>query len=497
MWSNFADHGTVNKATFTYYNADHHGAAIRLAEEAMRHDGRVPAGQDVVDAYGNSDEGDMSAGLVRSGPADAEWVGRRESEAFLTAWRDAGRHLSDTPAVQSRWTRLCFCGQPTEGGMVDSKAIFGLPQLTGSEEGRGPLYDVTHVNFEDRRSASNDPVQGDKIQEAQPPALNVPTAVPMMALRIGDRMIVSVPGEMTVGMGERVRDAVVGATSSHGITRAVISGLANEYLSYFTTPEEYQRQHYEGGSTLYGEYSSNLLRATSTEIARRLVEGRPAPDPYAFDPTAGVSADAGPFSEGATAATLISSPATTTRLGHAVLRWNGGQRGFDRPVEKAFVSIRRRVAGDWKPVTDDLGLQILWAVDDQGAYTATWEVPRDAAAGSYDFVVTANHYRLMSAPFEVTPAASLAVRTVAATVDGATFALDYPAAVTEQDITYRPQSAETGQMTVQVGGRPVNVTGANGTFHVSAPPGTPVSVAPGAARDAAGNTNANSVSLTT
>jgi neutral ceramidase len=497
MWSEFADHGTVNKVTFTYYNADHHGAAIRLTEEAMRRQGQVPAGQDVVNAYGNSDEGDMSAGLVRSGPADAEWVGRREADAFMTAWTEAGRHLSDRLSVDRRWTRLCFCGQPTAGGMVDSKAIFGLPQLTGSEEGRGPLYDVTHVNFEDRRSATDDPVQGNKIQEAQPPALNVPTAVPVMTLRIGDRLIVSVPGEMTVGMGERVRDAVVKATAPQGITRAVIAGLANEYLSYFTTPEEYQRQHYEGGSTLYGRYSSNLLQATSTELARRLVAGQSAPTPAPFDPTNGVAADAEPFSEGASTATILSTPSDTPRLGHAVMKWTGGPRGFDRQVERAFVTIRRRVGASWQPVADDLGLQILWSVDDQGAYQATWEVPRDAPAGAYQLVVSANHYRLESPAFQVSPAANLTVRTTAATVDGATLTLDYPPAVLEQDFTYRPTSAPTGQMTVQVGGHPVTVTGRGGTFHVSAPPGTTISVAPGAARDGAGNTNANSVSLTT
>ena len=82
MWSTFADHGTVNKYTFGYYNADHHGAAIRVTEAAMRSAGNVPAGQDVVNAYGNSDEGDMTAGIAHTGPADAEWVGRQEADAM-------------------------------------------------------------------------------------------------------------------------------------------------------------------------------------------------------------------------------------------------------------------------------------------------------------------------------------------------------------------------------------------------------------------------------
>ena len=74
MFPVFADHGTVNRPTFQYYNADHHGTAERVTEAAMRALGRVPASQDVVSAYGNADEGDMTAGLHRAGPAAAEWA---------------------------------------------------------------------------------------------------------------------------------------------------------------------------------------------------------------------------------------------------------------------------------------------------------------------------------------------------------------------------------------------------------------------------------------
>ena len=45
----------------------------------MRRAGRVPRGRPVVNVYGNSDEGDVSAGLTRFGPAAAERVGRREA----------------------------------------------------------------------------------------------------------------------------------------------------------------------------------------------------------------------------------------------------------------------------------------------------------------------------------------------------------------------------------------------------------------------------------
>jgi neutral ceramidase len=43
VFMTFANHGTVNRPTFLYYNADHHGAATRVLERELRRAGRVPA----------------------------------------------------------------------------------------------------------------------------------------------------------------------------------------------------------------------------------------------------------------------------------------------------------------------------------------------------------------------------------------------------------------------------------------------------------------------
>src|SRR4051794_26769925 len=356
IWSTFADHGTVNKYEFNYYNEDHHGSATRVVEQKIRKLGHVPRGQDVVNAYGNTDEGDMSAGLTRDGPADADYVGRIEAAAMLRAWRQAGRHMSAKPVFDQRWTRVCFCG--AQGS--DSHAVTGLPLFTGSEEGRGPLYDVTHVPFEGRTGPERG-AQGDKLQVTDQTGA-VPAALPLVALRIADRMIVSIPGEMTEEMGKRVRAAVVQAVAGSGVTRAIISGLANEYLQYFTTPEEYERQHYEGGSTLYGEDSSLLLQAADSDLAKALADGKPAPTPYDFDPTNGVQPDGPAFPDGAERGRAQGQPKNVERLQQAEYRWSGGMRGYDRPVDDAFVTIQRRGPGKrWRTVTNDLGLQVIWS----------------------------------------------------------------------------------------------------------------------------------------
>src|SRR3954464_2324208 len=278
-WSDFSDHGTVNQYTFNVYNRDHHGAADQVFEDEVRRAGKVPRRQDVVNIYGNTDEGDVSAGLDHNGPAWADHVGREEAGKMLEASRSAGRGMRRPPDFDMRWTRICFCGQATSAGNVDSTAVLGLAEFTGSEEGRGPLYDETGVPFEGDTSPAPLGDQGHKLQVVRDTGGSFPKAVPLLAVRLGTRVIVSVPGEMTEEMGRRVRSSVLAATSGAGIERVVISGLANEYLSYFTTPEEYERQHYEGAATLYGRTASLLLQDNLVVLARALAGGQAAPAP--------------------------------------------------------------------------------------------------------------------------------------------------------------------------------------------------------------------------
>jgi neutral ceramidase len=513
LWSTFADHGTVNKYTFHYYNADHHGSATRVTEAAMRSAGRTPARQDVVAAYGNTDEGDQSAGLTRSGPEQADEVGRVEADAFIKAWNEAGRRMSGSPTFDYRWTRVCFCGQQVGDGHVADRAVLGLPQVTGSEEGRGPLYDITHVPFEgDRNPADLGGDQGHKLLETADTSGNdLPKGAPLLAVRIDDRVIVSVPGEMTAEMGRRLRDAVLKGTSAGGIGRVIISGLANEYISYFTTPEEYDRQHYEGGSTLYGPLSGVFLQTNLADLAARLVAGTPAPDPYPFDPVRGVSADMTPYDPGAASGTATREPGDVRRLQQAHFSWQGGPKGYDHPLDRPFVTLEHHDGDRWSAVDDDLGLDVLWLVDGD-TYQATWEVPIDAPRGKYRFHVTANRYEVASQPFQVAPITDVAL--AAATGRGGrpgVFAayppnLGLSIAVPPKDpgallgdgasIAWHPTQPHGGSVTFLVGGRKVRVRRKAGAgFSVKAPRGTSVEVPKYGLHDAYGNTNGDALRL--
>ncbi len=494
-FSTFADHGTVTKSTFRFYNADHHASALRVFEQRVRKAGKVPRRQEVMNVYGNSNEGDMSAGLDRHGPAASDYVGRVEAAAMLRAWKAARRQLSRTPALDMRWTRICFCGQAVGGRPVASQSAVGMPFLTGSEEERGPLFDITGEHFETRRLPV-DPgdAHGHKIRLDTG---GVPRGVPLMAIRIGRRMIVSVPGEGTKEVGERIRQATGAAIAGSGVEGVVVSGLANEFVLYFTTPQEYDRQHYEGGNTHFGRMSSVLVQQELAKLAGTLVRGLPAPAPFAFDSENGVKPDGPAYGDGAAAGAALSQPASGYgRLQRATFSWRGGAQGLDRPVDRAFVTAQRRRRGRWVNQDSDLGLAMLWKVDDEGRYSVSWEIPLDVPRGTYRLLVTAKRYRLASRTFRVSGTGALQVVPVPARAGRVAVGLQYPGAVRDVDLTHRPQYANGGVVRFRVGNRTVRVRRKRGRFFsVRAPGGVPVSVAPRGARDRFHNVDGNGRSL--
>jgi neutral ceramidase len=401
-FSTFADHGTVNSADYQVYTQDHFGPAIRFFEARMRHAGHVPKHEPVINIFANSDEGDQTAGFDGRGPIAAERVGRAEGKAMFSAWLRAGRELDETPELDLRWTRTCFCGQQTSDGRVADSPVAGIPFLTGSEENRGPLFDITHVSFEGMRSPTT--AYGEAQGHKEGIVLSTdsyPSAVPLFVLRIADRLVITEPGEASVETGRRTRTAVMAAARGMGITGVTLMGLTNEFVQYLTTPEEYDRQHYEGGSTIYGPAEGAAVSDSLVRLTKRMRNGKRAPKPYPFDPRNGVAPNGAPFGDGSSVASPTTQPADVPPGAQAVFMWQGGPSGLDKRLDKRFIAIERRTGGGWRRVADDLGLSIVWTADSDGAYDVHWQVPRSAKPGSYRIQVYANLYRLHSAPFAV------------------------------------------------------------------------------------------------
>ena len=68
-------------------------------------------------------------------------------------------------------------------------------------------------------------------------------------LRLGDLLIVGIPGEMAAEMGMHIKQKV---RESTGAKHVVIGGLANEWISYILSAEEYDKGGYESSVSFYG-----------------------------------------------------------------------------------------------------------------------------------------------------------------------------------------------------------------------------------------------------
>ncbi|WP_205696544.1 neutral/alkaline non-lysosomal ceramidase N-terminal domain-containing protein [Conexibacter sp. SYSU D00693] len=475
-WSSFANHGTVVKSETEAYSGDHHAAAWRVFADRVRKEAKVPKRQTVVNVYPNGAEGDQTAGLTYTGPAGAAEVGGREADAMLAAWRDAGKRLDREPALGLRWTNACFCGADTATGPVDATGKQGLGFLTGSEEGRGPLFELTRIPFEGVTSPIDDPVQGPKVVV---PVGSPPKAVPVTVLRIGDVAIATIPGEPTKEVGVRVRAAVLDRLRGASVSRVAIAGLAGDFIQYVVTPEEYGAQSYEGASTLFGRNQATFLQERLADLAGALAAGAPAPEPFAEDPSYGVKPDGPGFSEGAASGRIVGQPAgRVERLGQVRLSWTGGGDGVDRPVDRAFVRAQRLVGKRWRTVDTDLGLHMLWRATRAGRYTLEWEVPADAPAGRYRLQVTASRYELTSDEFDVAVSRALRVEAARAVPGGWRVRLAFPPARAGVDLSARPE--------------PVVVQVPDGALRRA---GATVLLPAGAARDGAGNTTGVTVAL--
>ncbi|MFL5302117.1 MAG: neutral/alkaline non-lysosomal ceramidase N-terminal domain-containing protein [Anaeromyxobacteraceae bacterium] len=319
------------------------------------------------------------------------------------------------------------------------------------------------------------------MQAVQPPVGDFATAFPLLVVRIADHAMATIPGEATATAGKQMRHAVETALpASTGVKGVALVGYANEYLHYFTTPEEYEMQHYEGGSTVYGKYSSNLIRDDLATLAGDIAQGSAPPAPVSFDPRHGLVPNFTPYPSGATSGKVAAQPTGAHRLRRATFAWQGGERGFDRPFDRAFVAVQRLRGKRWQTVTDDLGLEILWRVDDNGRYSAEWQVPLSAPTGRYRFSVTARQYRLTSKPFGVYRSHALMVHSLG----GGKVTLDYPQVDAMKDLTARPAHANGGKVRA--------VQRRRGTVFTLSPGAR---IPAGAAQDRFGNTNGKSATV--
>jgi neutral ceramidase len=495
-WAHFAAHATNFVPANTTYSADWPGVAVR------RFAALVGAAAPLA-IVTNGTEGDQSPRFA--GPNQhmaADEMGQRVSRAMLGAWDAAGASLSSLLPLDARWTKLCFCGQEfAPGQQVSPLPLYGLPFIGGAEDGPSIFYQLG-TEGQRRPADEADPIQGRKIVVGPAPYTRTPE---VQALRVGDRLFLGVPGEPTVELGRRL-EAAAASGAPAGVSGVLVVGLANNYTGYYTTPEEFDQQHYEGGHTVFGLWSGNLLAQTYRDLAAAMAAGTPGPPP-AVQPAEG-STDPGtpPTGDGGVVGTLVAAPASPVeRMQTFEVVWNGATMGRDRPVGAAFLTLERQQAdGTWTAADSDLGYAFVWREND-GEYRARYDVARDFPLGTYRAHVESARYGLTTDPFAVVPSSALRVRGLTAELVGRQTRLDFvaqnPPPDRSRDILSRPRSPEGGRLRFQLGRLQLTAFWDPGrqTWTALVPgdaTAATVLVAPGALRDGLGNASAAQAATT-
>lgn len=96
-----------------------------------------------------------------------------------------------------------------------------------------------------------------------------PQILPLQIIKIGTLAICAFPFEITTIAAQRLQKSIENLLLGHGYTKVILSPYSNAYNGYITTHEEYQVQCYEGGHTVFGEWS---LAALQTEFEKLVVE---------------------------------------------------------------------------------------------------------------------------------------------------------------------------------------------------------------------------------
>lgn len=408
-WLNFPVHLTMSTPSVDVWDAD-------VAAPTTRHFERAIGERGFLALYTNGSSGDLMPVFdAYNATALMDLNGRRIARQTRRAWRAAGRNISAEVPVDVRWTRACYCGQEVEPGRrVGSEPVWGLPFLGGSEDGASIFHEPAATEGRRLPAELADPVQGRKIQAAPSGPVAVHETNPeFQAIRIGDRMLLAAPGEPSVEMGRRFVRAVEPVVPA-GVSESFAVGLSNDYMGYFTTPEEYDMQHYEGGHTVYGLWTSLLAQSTFVELVRAMAAGAPAPQPSQPPELGGTDPGQPSVGAGDSNGALLEGPSgKVPRMSTFSLSWDGGPRGADRPLDEPFLVLERRSRGRWRPRDTDLGLSFLWREAD-GRYGAIYDVGPGVRTGVYRVRVQSAGYRIESGRFRIVASRSLEIRGVEA-----------------------------------------------------------------------------------
>jgi len=289
-FSSFSIHATALSVPVDVYNADLFAYAQKDLEWAIQRKYDTPWA--VVHGLTNGTQGDMAPALEDNGDNtfahfEVNWkaakkLGQGIGKEAIELFESLESELSDQVEIKTAARELNISQNNTidDIELCEEPAV-GAPVAAGAYERRTPYLAFIPFlkggNVMSRSWVYNDGCQGNKahlgfkyIQPLFEPIESFPNTVLFQLVQVNDTVVIPLPFEVTTEAGRRISERVKTEflNANNKIKHTWVAGNANGYFGYTTTPEEYERQNYEGGHTLYGVYTTPYLSAQLGQLAQ-------------------------------------------------------------------------------------------------------------------------------------------------------------------------------------------------------------------------------------
>ncbi len=295
-FSTFSIHGTGVGTSVDVFNGDVFAYAQRDLEWQIQQQYQTP--WEPIHAFSNGTEGDIAPNMPyyrKDGAKEKkviplDWLAARKIGQGIgaKAWElfeELGDQLESDIRIKVAARELDILEHnEVDGIAISQHPCTGACTMSGAYENRSAL--APFIRDGSRKTRRKQPSKRPQLEgqgvkklffgrlyKKAFPTQSFPSRVMFQLVQIDDMLLVPLPWEVTITAGERMTQAIKNAYKDAGqpIPQYIsISSVANDYMCYATTPEEYAIQHYEGSQTIYGNNTVPYITSHLNHLASDL-----------------------------------------------------------------------------------------------------------------------------------------------------------------------------------------------------------------------------------
>ncbi|TDL22967.1 Neutral/alkaline nonlysosomal ceramidase [Rickenella mellea] len=318
-------------------------------------------------------------------------------------------HAFTLPNGTSVKTCPAAMGFSFAGGTTDGPGALDFIQGDNSTQ-QNPLWQIVKVFITPAPSPEQIACQAPKpillnTGFAHQPYEWTVSSVDIQMFRVGQFVMLIIPGELTTMSGRRIREAVRAELIAKGVVGndayVVVAGPANTYGHYIATREEYSVQRYEGASTLFGPFTLEAYIDKYTSLVPFLAPsatGTPPSDaPPAEQTSKAISLQTGVVLDNPTTGkkfgdVLVDVAKTPFTAGQNVsAQFVGANPRNNLRLDSTFLTVDRLVNGAWQVFRTDShpSTRYQWLRTNLilgfSTVTLSWVIESGTPPGTYRF----------------------------------------------------------------------------------------------------------------